>query len=241
MTYKELQNALKSIKLRGLSDIRLNVSKEELQAEYDRTKDLKTLRESMWERVEAGEVLYPRTEEVEEVVKDAPIVHSAKQGGFYSNGIKIVEVKDVQLGGLTVTESIFGYFLDMSWETFKEYKLIDCERWCDVESYRENNYIDESKFINVVNEMAIALEIKPSQVLQYCHDRMTIEDVLIESTRKNGVTLRKADLQKFEIEVAEYLGIDYGEFRSWSNDTLEDFLMNMAGMTKQQVMAEMTA
>lgn len=77
MNYKELQAVLKAIKLRGLTDIKLNSSKEILQAEYDRTKDLKTLRESLADRVANGEVLYPVTEEVEvtEVIYKNAINH----------------------------------------------------------------------------------------------------------------------------------------------------------------------
>ena len=36
MTYKELQAALKTFKAQGLTDIKLNAPKVELQAEYDR-------------------------------------------------------------------------------------------------------------------------------------------------------------------------------------------------------------
>ena len=35
MTYKELQTALKTFKAQGLTDIKLNAKKDELQAEYD--------------------------------------------------------------------------------------------------------------------------------------------------------------------------------------------------------------
>lgn len=76
MTYRELQQALKAIKLRGLTDIKLNASKEELQAEYDRTKDLKTLREELADRVAAGEVLYPECEVIVETEEQTEVVYT---------------------------------------------------------------------------------------------------------------------------------------------------------------------
>lgn len=142
-------------------------------------------------------------------------VHSALQNGFYQKGDDIIQVRNVGRWDLTVTHKIFGELRGMSWETFEDgYKLIDCERWIDVPSFKEKQ------------KELIAVEKQEPEIDYYPLDRVIPKYVAIFNLTANSfsgsVSISEDDiyhalgnnllLREFLKSILSNTGIDYIDF-----------------------------